>query len=59
MTSFGHYHRSKDEDDGVIHDQVKMEIQADSEEEKLECLHDLSVIHEVLEELGIFKNVSE
>ena len=59
MASFGHYQRDKDEQNGIVHDDVKVEIQADTEEERLECLHDIMVVHEILEECGIFKYVSD
>ena len=58
MSSFGSYKRNQDDQDGVIRDSVKMDIEADSEEERLECLHDLMVVHEILEECGIFKKDS-
>ncbi len=55
MASLGSYKRSQDEKDGTLHDTVKMEIQADTPEEKEECLHDLMVLHKVLEEFEVFK----
>ena len=58
MAARGWYERIFDEKDGEIQDTVKIEIEADTEEERLECLHDLSVAHEVLEECGIFKKHS-
>jgi len=58
MASLGSYQRIQDEKNGVIQDTVKMEIQADTEEERLECLHDLALLHEVLEEYGVYKKDS-
>lgn len=55
MASLGSYRRSQDEKEGTLRDTVKMEIRADTEEEKEECLHDLMIAHQVLEEHYIFK----
>jgi len=58
MSSFGTYQRFQDEEGGVLKDTVKMIIDADTDEEKQQCLQNLSLLHEVLEEYGVFKKAS-
>jgi len=59
MSSLGSYQRFQEENNGTLHDTVQMKIEADTVEERLECLHDLVLLHEMLEQNGVFKKVSE
>jgi len=58
MTALGWYERTHDEKNGEIQDTVKMEIKADTEEERLKCLNHMMILHEVFEEYEVFKDNS-
>ena len=59
MASTGTYQRIQDDKGENLLDIVKIEIEADTEEERLECLNDLTLLHEILEENGVYKHNSQ
>ena len=58
MTTRGWYERIRETQDSEIQDMVKMDIQADSDEDHLKCLNHMMIFHEILEEYDVFKNDS-
>ena len=58
MACTGTYQRIQDNQDGNLLDIVQIEIEADTPEEKMECLQDLALLHEILEEFGVYKPIT-
>ena len=55
MTAHGWYERFHDEKNGAIQDSVKMDVESDSDDDRRECLKQMMILHEVLEEYQVFK----
>jgi len=58
MASVATYKRTHDEENGGIQDKVEIEIEADSKPDQQELLHDMNLLHDILEKHGVFKKDS-